>query len=111
MKTIAKKDKMEERTKEEKKQIHSFYGCELMYEKANLEQIKDSSSPSDAYLVYYELDGKNYVDVCRGRKGSDIFDLYYDKYKEKQLKKIDFGYGRINPRIWGYKPSENKKKK
>jgi len=49
--------------------------------------------------------------VCRGRKRADVFDLYYDKYQEKQLKKIDFGYGRVNPRIWGYKPPENKKKK
>ncbi|MEN9301756.1 MAG: Synechococcus phage [Bacteroidota bacterium] len=111
MKTIAKKDKMEEWTKEEKQQINLFYGCEILYEKATIEQIKDSSSPSDAYLVYYETDSKKYVDVCRGRKRADIFDLYYDKYKEKKLKKIDFGYGKVNPRIWGYKPSENKKRK
>lgn len=111
MRTIAKKDKMKEWTKEEQNQINMSYGCELLYEKATIEQIKDSSSPSDAYLVYYKTDGINYVDVCRGRKRADIFDMYYDKYKEKELRKIDFGYGRVNPRIWGHKPTENKKKK
>jgi hypothetical protein len=111
MKTIVDGDKMTEWTKEEKKQINSIYGCELIYEKASPEQIKDTSSPSDAYLVYYKIEEENYIDVCRGRKRVDIFDLYYDKYREKNLIKIDFGYGRVNPRLWGIQGKEIKKKK
>lgn len=111
MKTIVDKDKMAEWTKEEKIQINLNYGCELIYEKATIEQIKDTTSPSDAYLVYYKIDDNSYIDVCRGRKRVDIFDLYYDKYKEKKVTKIDFGYGRVNPRLWGVQGKESKKKR
>lgn len=111
MKTIAKDKKMGEWTKEEKEKINSVYGCELIHEKASSEQVKDTSLPNDAYLVYYEVEGEVHVDVCRGRKRVDIFDLYYDKFGAKAIKKIDFGHGRTNPRLWGYKPTENKKKR
>jgi hypothetical protein len=37
--------------------------------------------------------------------------MYYDKYGPGTVKKIDFGYGRTNPRVWGYKPKEAKKRK
>lgn len=110
MKTIAK-ETMVEWTKEEKEKINSVYGCELIYENATPDQVKDTSVPNDAYLVYYEVDGTGYVDVCRGRKRVDIFDLYYDKFGSNTIKKIDFGYGRTNPRLWGDKKKEGKKKK
>jgi hypothetical protein len=110
MKTIAK-ETMVEWTKEEKEKINSVYGCELIYENATPDQIKDTSVPNDAYLVYYEISGVNYVDVCRGRKRVDIFDLYYDKFGSNTIQKIDFGYGRTNPRLWGNKIKEEKKKK
>ena len=71
MKTIAE-ETMVEWTKEEKERINSVYGCELIYENATPDQIKDTSVPNDAYLVYYEVAGENYVDVCRGRKRVDF---------------------------------------
>jgi hypothetical protein len=111
MKTISKENKMAEWSKEEKEKINSVYGCELIYENATYEQIKDVSLPNDAYLVYYELKGNTYVDVCRGRKRVDIFDLYYDKFGPDVIRKIDFGYGRTNPRLWGYKAPDSKKKR
>jgi len=99
MRNAIKKRKMVEWTNEEKEKINSVYGCELIYTNATLEQIKDTSVPNDAYLVYYQVNNDNYVDVCRGRKRVDIFDLYYDKLGSKAIKKIDFGYGRTNPRL------------
>ena len=110
MKTIAK-ETMIEWTKEEKEKINSVYGCELIYENATPDQVKDTSVPNDAYLVYYKVAGTNYIDVCRGRKRVDIFDLYYDKFGSNTIQKIDFGYGRTNPRLWGDKKKEGKKKK
>lgn len=110
MRTIAE-DTMVEWTKEEKERINSVYGCELIYENATPDQVKDTSVPNDAYLVYYEVAGENYVDVCRGRKRVDIFDLYYDKFGSNTIRKIDFGYGRTNPRLWGEKTKNEKKKK
>lgn len=111
MKTAIKDKKMVEWSNEEKENINSVYGCELIYSNATPEQVKDTSVPNDAYLVYYDIENNNYVDVCRGRKRVDIFDLYYDKLGSSAIKKIDFGHGRTNPRLWGEKKTEKKKKK
>lgn len=111
MKTIIKEKDMIEWSKEEIEKINSIYGCELIYQNATSDQIKDTSLPSDAYLVYYRIENDNYVDICRGKRKVDVFDLYYDKLGSSDIKKIDFGYGRTRPSIWGYKIKESKKKK
>lgn len=95
----------------EKQELPSKYGCELIYEKASIEQAKDISLPSDAHLVYYEINGNIRMDICRGGKQVDIFDLYYDKFGPRTVKKIIWGYGKRNPKLWGYKTPETKKRK
>jgi hypothetical protein len=37
--------------------------------------------------------------------------MYYDRYGKDSVKRIDFGYGQMNPKLWGVKPKEQKKKK
>lgn len=86
------------------------YGCDILLQKIKLEEAKDSSFPNDAYLIWYSVDGQNYIDLVRGTRVR-IFDMYYDKYGSGSVQKIDFGYGRINPRLWGYKQPEKKKRK
>ncbi len=97
-------------TPEEKINLPPRYGCEILVENACPQQQKETSFPSDAYLVYYNVDNKNYVDLCRGSRVK-IFDLYYDKFGPGAVTKIDWGYGRVNPKIWGYKKTEKKKRK
>ena len=107
--TVAEKE-MLEWTPEEKKEITSRYGCELLFEKTTLQQIKDPSLPNDAYMVIYRVDGQTFMDLCRGTRVR-IFDMYYDRFGPGSVQKIDFGYGRTNPKLWGYKASEGKKRK
>lgn len=109
MTKVAEKE-MTQWTPEEKKEIPSQYGCELLFERTTLQQIKDPSLPSDAHIVIYRVDGETYMDLCRGRKVK-IFDMYYDKFGPGSVQKIDWGYGRTNPRLWGFKTSEKKKRK
>ena len=98
-------------TPEEKKEITSKYGCELLFERTTLQQIKDPSLPSDAYIVTYKVNDETFIDLCRGRR-VNIFDMYYDKFGPGVIQKIDWGYGKTNPRLWGNKAStEGKKKK
>lgn len=106
-----KKKEMTEWTKEERDSIPPKYGCQILIENATLEQVKDPSWPTDAYLVFYTINDKNYMDLCRGGKKVSIFDLYYDKFGSGSIKKIEWGYGRVNPRTWGYKAPEKKKRK
>lgn len=97
-------------TAEEKKNIPPKYGCELLHTDATDAIIKNPSLPSDAYNIYYYYENELKVDVCRGKKVS-IFDMYYDKFGPNSITKIDWGYGRVNPKLWGYKPPEGKKKR
>lgn len=97
-------------TQEEKMNLPPRYGCQILLENATLEQAKDTSFPTDAYLVFYTIDGKNYIDLCRGTR-TKVFDLYYDKFGPGVIQKIDWGYGRTNPKVWGYKQPEKKKRK
>jgi len=110
MTVVVEKEKMANSPREENTNIPSSYGCEILLEKSTLEQVKDPSFPSDAYLIWYELEDKEYIDLVRGKRVS-IFDFYYDKYGPGVVKKIDFGYGRTNPKLWGYKAPDKKKRK
>lgn len=89
----------------------SKYSCQILLEKTTLAEANDKSFPSDAYLVWYNLDGKEHLDLVRCRKQVELFDMYYDKYGPNVLKRIDYGYGQRNPKTWGAKAPDKKKKK
>lgn len=109
-KTAVVEKEMTQWTPEEKKETSSRYGCEILFERATLAQVKDPSLPNDAYLIFYRIENQTYMDLCRGRRVK-VFDLYYDKFGPGSVQKIDFGYGRVSPRVWGYKAPDGKKKK
>jgi hypothetical protein len=87
------------------------YGCQILLEKTTVDKAKDTSFPNDAYLIWYISDGEECIDLTRCSKRVNLFDMYYDKYGPGAVQKIDFGYGRTNPKLWGYKQPEKKKKK
>ena len=90
----------------------SEYGCEILLERTTIDAANDKSFPSDARLIWYVVDGVEYIDLTRCRKVVNLFDLYYDKYSPGTINKIDFGFGTVNPKLWGYKaPSDKKKRK
>ena len=86
------------------------YGCDILLQDTTIQQAKDSSFPNDAYLIWYVVEDKEYIDLVRGTRVR-IFDMYYDKYGPGSVKKIDFGYGRTNPKLWGYQQPEKKKRR
>ena len=104
-----KKEEVVEEKKEERFDAYS-YSCQVLLENTSLEKAKDKSFPSDAYLVWYNVEGNEILDVTRSAKKSNIFDMYYDKYK-KDLKRIEYGPGTINPTQWGYKSPEKRKRR
>lgn len=86
------------------------YNCEVLLEKTTLSKVKNPSYPNDAYLIWYVVNETEYLDLVRGKR-VNIFDMYYDRYGKNSVKKIDFGYGRLNPKLFGYKKSSKKKRK
>ena len=91
--------------------LPSKYGCEILLENTELEKTKDKSFPTDARIITYVVDGEIRMDLTRSRKVVDLFDMYYDKYGSGSVQSIDFGYGTVNPKMWGYKPPEKKKRR
>ena len=68
----------------------------------------DSSLPRDSYLVTYGDNDQQKFDIVQGLRG-DIFDHYWDKYRDfRGMKWTD---GKANPKMWGFTPKEIKKKK
>jgi hypothetical protein len=108
---VGEKKKMAESSKNEKQILPHEYGCQILLEKTTLDKAKDASFPNDAYLIWYIVEGKQHVDLTRCKRKVNLFDMYYDRYGPGAVQKIDFGYGRVNPRIWGYKQPEKKKRK
>ena len=101
---------MAEYGKEEKTILPGNYGCDILLQDTALDKVKDPSFPNDAYLIWYNFDGSQKMDLVRGSRVR-IFDMYYDKYGPGSIQKIDWGYGRTNPKLWGYKQPEKKKKR
>ena len=106
---VEEKRKMAESSRREKKVLPHEYGCDVLLEKTNIQSAKDTSFPNDAYLVWYNVNGEECIDLVRGSRVR-IFDMYYDRFGPGAIQKIDFGYGRTNPKLWGYKQPEKKKK-
>jgi hypothetical protein len=102
---------MAEQKDQNVKVLPSKYGCEILLEKTELEKTQDKSFPTDARIITYIVDGETYIDLTRCRKVVDLFDMYYDKYGSGSVQSIDFGYGTVNPKMWGYKPPEKKKRR
>ena len=107
---VEDKKKMAESKKKENDILPSKYGCDILLQQTTIEKAKDSSFPNDAYLIWYNIDGQQFLDLVRGTRVR-IFDMYYDKYGPGAVQKIDFGYGRTNPKLWGYQKPEKKKRK
>ena len=89
----------------------SDYSCQILLEKTTLEAANDKSFPTDARLIWYVVDGIEHIDLTRCSKVVKLFDMYYDKYGKGAVQKIDFGFGTVNPKLWGIKAKSDKKRK
>jgi hypothetical protein len=97
-------------TLQERESLRSRYGCEILKHNCTLEEAKDKNVPNDAYIVSYVMNGKLCYDLTRSGKRVNIFDMYYDSIGNS-IRSIQWGYGKINPRVWGYEAPKTKKRK
>jgi len=70
----------------------------------------DRTLPYTAYLVEYIEDESTKFDIVVASKRVEIFDHYWDKYRHNLIR-MKQTEGRMNPKLWGNKPPETKKKK
>lgn len=60
---------------------------------------EDRTLPYTAYIVCYLIDGIEHYDIVSSSKNVDIFDHYWDRYKQ-DLKWYKQTEGRANPKLW-----------
>ena len=106
-----KESLVESWTSHEKENCKSLYGCEIIQEKCTIEETKNTNIPRDTYILTYKINDQLFYDLVRGGKRVSVFDMYYDKFGSGAIQSIEWGYGKINPRLWGYTPTEKKKRK
>ena len=70
----------------------------IVHENCDPEKAEDKTLPYTAYLVTYLQDGKKTYDVSICNKKVDLFDHYYDKYKN--VKALIQSKGIVNPKLW-----------
>ena len=96
-------------TPAEKETCKSRYGCDILIENGTYADVRTKEAPNDAYIVQYMVDNEICYDLTRGSRVK-LFDMYWDKFREN-LKSIKWGNGTVNPKMWGYKSPEKKKRK
>lgn len=81
----------------------------LLHHNCDPKLSDDKSLPYNAYLVEYEVDGEPSFDIVLSNKKIEIFDYYWDRYRE-DFKGFKQSEGRVNPKLWS-NPANDKKKK
>ena len=81
----------------------------IIHEKCEKAAAEDKTLPRNAYLVTYVCEDKVTYDIVMADGKADVFDEYWDKYKEG-LQKIDWAEGNVKPSLWNRKPIPPEKK-
>ena len=84
---------------------------QILHEKCEIGKAEDKKLPSDSFLVSYKVEDELKYDVSRAGTQLELFDHYYDTYKNVQG--IAWTKGIVSPRTWdgGTKPTPPKKRK
>ena len=83
-------------------------GINIIHVNCDPSLAEDKSLPRDSYIISYGDDDTQKYDIVQGLR-SDIFDQYWDKYRD--FRGMKWTEGTVSPKMWGYVPNEKKKKK
>ena len=88
----------------------SCLSIKILHQNCDPTLAEDRTLPYTAYIVDYQNESNEQCyDIVIANKRSDIFDFYWDKYREG-LKSFKQTEGRVNPKLWFHK-TETKKKR
>jgi hypothetical protein len=82
----------------------------ILHQDCSPEIANDRSLPYNTYLVSYEDEGLTKYDLVLTNKKVDIFDYYWDRYRENLLS-FKQSEGRTNPKLWNIQSKSSEKKK
>jgi len=100
-----------ELSEEDRRLMKTKYGVQVFLNDCQVSDIDESIYPYDCFLITYQIDSRIYNDLARGPKRVKLFDAYYDMLNPigGKVLQIKGWYGKINPKLWGIKPSKKKK--
>lgn len=81
----------------------------ILHENCDPELANDKSLPYTAYLIQYCTENGVQWDIAVSSKKVDIFDHYWDKYKNVQ--NMSQTQGKVSPKIWVDPKTKTKSKK
>ncbi len=81
----------------------------IIHENCEKKAAEDRKLPKSSYLVTYVVKEKLTYDIVMADSKVEIFDSYWDKYKEG-LQNIDWTSGNIHPRSWNSNKGKEEKK-
>ena len=82
----------------------------IIHKDCDLAVANTRDLPYNSYVVTYIEDGRVCYDIVQPRKQMEIFDEYWDKYREDFKPPWYQSEGRVNPKLWN-DPSKPQKKK
>ena len=81
----------------------------LIFEKCSRDKANDKKLPSDSFVVSYNDKEELKYDIVRASAQVDVFDAYYDKYKN--VKGIEWTKGIIHPKTYDGQTQKSTPKK
>ena len=81
----------------------------LIFEKCPKDKANDKKLPSDSFVVSYNEKDELKYDIVRASAQVDVFDAYYDKYKN--VKGIEWTKGIIHPKTYDGQTQKSTPKK
>ena len=81
----------------------------IIHENCEKKVSEDKKLPKSSYLVTYVAKEKLSYDIVMADSKVEIFDTYYDKYKEG-LQRIDWAEGNVKPSLWNKAATPPEKK-
>ena len=71
----------------------------IIHKECDPSLAQDRSLPYTAFMVEYLQDGITKFDIAAGNKQSEIFDYYWDLYRNDFVNMTQTE-GRVNPKLW-----------
>ena len=80
----------------------------ILHKDCDLSVSNNRDLPYDSYIVTYVEEDRVCYDIVQPRKQIEIFDYYWDKYRENFKPPWTQSEGRVNPKLWDSNPKEKK---
>jgi hypothetical protein len=81
------------------------YGVFVIKPNCSEADYNDKTLPVDSFVITYDFEGSECMDLVMSQKRVYIFDAYYDALGPGSIKSINQAEGRVPTKVWSGKKS------